>query len=76
MPGYSLAHPPNYDNPETRVSTVLGSNIPLSILALIFVSIRIFIRAKVTKIGADDILICIALVRLPYPMSSTVESGT
>lgn len=48
--------------PPTRAHVILGVLIPIQILALFTVSARILVKAKLGRLGAEDLLIVIAAV--------------
>ncbi|KAH7406368.1 hypothetical protein DE146DRAFT_777507 [Phaeosphaeria sp. MPI-PUGE-AT-0046c] len=55
--------PPNYDNPVTRRPLVLGVEIPLTVLTIVFVAARFYSRTVIVKaIGWDDWFMLIALI--------------
>jgi hypothetical protein len=50
--------PPNYVNPETRRSLVLGIEAPLLVLVVLFVSMRFYSRTVLIKaLGSVSILV-------------------
>lgn len=66
---------PNYDNPyQSLVSTVHGVNISFTVLAGIFVALRVYARARILgRLGWDDYVIVIAWVR---PLEDDGEQGS
>jgi hypothetical protein len=62
-----LAWPlPNYVDPETRTSLVLGVEIPLTIVTIIFVACRFYSRTVIVRaLGWDDWLMLAAVVHTP-----------
>lgn len=70
-------HSDDFDDitaPPTRAHIVLGLMFPLHILAVIFVTARILVKAKLKKLGVEDVCIVIALVRY-IPESRQVKSN-
>lgn len=54
---------PNYVDPETRVSVVLGTEVSLTALMAVFLSARFYTRIFVTSMtGWDDAIIGLAAV--------------
>lgn len=53
---------PNYIDPPSRAVMVVGTNTGMICLAGFFVGLRVFTRYKLTNLGSDDILICVAWV--------------
>ncbi|KAK7714896.1 hypothetical protein SLS57_006967 [Botryosphaeria dothidea] len=59
----STLPPPNYVNPQTDVPAVLGAEISLTALMIIFVGMRFYSRLLVNRLfGADDAIMGIAAV--------------
>jgi hypothetical protein len=54
--------PPNFVNPETRVSLLLGIEAPISILTIIFVCARFYSRTYLRHVlGWDDwVMVCLS----------------
>lgn len=48
--------------PPSRAAMILGIDYVLLFIALVFLSARIFVKAKLGKLGLDDVLIIIASV--------------
>lgn len=59
---------PNYQsndspNPSTRAHLVIGIALPFYVLTFLMVSARILVKSKLGKLGVDDFLIGISMVR-------------
>jgi hypothetical protein len=62
---------PNYIDPETRRPLVLGVEIPLTILTILFTAGRFYSRTVIVKaLGWDDWFMLAATVRI-IPMAHT-----
>lgn len=64
------------DAAESRAGTiygVLGAFFPVAVAA---VSLRLYSRVRFTYIGVDDVLIVLALVRFPRPLSAHFHAGS
>lgn len=73
---YDTDQVPNYTNPPTRAYVVLGAVLPFYALTLVMVGSRILIKNKLGKLGPDDVLIAISMVRkLPLLLRQGLTDG-
>lgn len=54
---------PNFTDPPTRAHVVLAIALPIYALTLFIVGARILVKTKLGKLGVDDLLIGISMVR-------------
>ncbi|ORY17072.1 hypothetical protein BCR34DRAFT_451881, partial [Clohesyomyces aquaticus] len=55
--------PPNFVNPETKTSLILGIEIPMSVLATVFIACRFYSRTRiVSALGSDDWIMLAAAI--------------
>lgn len=62
-----LANITNYDTQGNRAPMGLAINYMLVSIALLMVGCRILVKAKLGKLGIEDALIVISMVRSPPP---------
>lgn len=60
---FDSATPVHKPAPPTRAPVALGVGISLYLVAILFVSAQIVVKAKLGKLGAEDLLICMSAVR-------------
>lgn len=54
---------------STRAYSAIALNLPILVIAWVMTSARIVVKAKIKKLGIEDLLIVIALVRNPPTLS-------
>ncbi|KAH0604658.1 uncharacterized protein H6S33_006326 [Morchella sextelata] len=66
---------PNYIDPPSRAAMVVGTNTGMICAAGFFVGLRVFTRYRLTNLGSDDILICVAWL-LSFCMTMAIIFST
>lgn len=65
MNGNASDPSPNYINPPTRAPATLVVSISLTLVAMVFVASRVYVKIKLKKLGTDDFLIVVSMVWMP-----------
>lgn len=65
LPAFQTDDDSNFTDPPTRAKVFMATILPLYALTLVIVGARFLVKTKLNKLGVDDLLIGISMVRLP-----------